>query len=99
MSTSRNEVAVGEKLHHNRYIVDDGRPHIRVKPHEKPSSALRSLVHVCPAGCYNENDSGQIEITADGCLECGTCRIVCAATGELEWSYPRGGFGIMFKFG
>ena len=90
---------VQEKLFQNRYLVDAGRPHIKVRPHTKPSKALLSLTHTCPAGCYELNDQGQVEITADGCFECGTCRVVTAKTGEIEWNYPRGGFGVLFKFG
>jgi ferredoxin like protein len=90
---------VEDRLYYNRYVVDSGRPHIRVKPHTKPSKALTALLRVCPAHCYDLNDRGQVEITPDGCLECGTCRVVCAETGEIEWTYPRGGFGVLFKFG
>jgi ferredoxin like protein len=96
---SLTTVKVEEKLFQNRYLVDAGRPHIKVKAHTKPSKALAALTHACPAGCYSFNDRGQVEITADGCMECGTCRIVCAETGEIEWNYPRGGYGVMYKFG
>jgi ferredoxin like protein len=92
-------VKVEEKLFQNRYLVDEGRPHIKVKPHETPSRQLLALVKVCPAGCYNTNETGQVEIVADGCMECGTCRILTQSTGEIEWDYPRGGFGVLFKFG
>lgn len=91
--------AVENKLYFNRYVVDAGKPHITVKPHETPSAQLRALTHLCPAGCYSENESGQVEVMTDGCLECGTCRIVTASTGEVDWHYPRGGFGILYKFG
>ncbi len=97
--TPASRVKVEEKLFQNRYLVDAGRPHITVRPHDTPSRALRSLVHACPAGCYAENEKGQVEITADGCMECGTCRVVTAKTGEIEWNYPRGGFGVLYKFG
>lgn len=99
MTVIRTGVKVEEKLYRNRYLVDSGRPHIKVRPHETPSAALLALVRACPAGCYNQNDRGQVEITTDGCMECGTCRVVCAETGEIEWNYPRGGFGVLFKFG
>jgi ferredoxin like protein len=92
-------VRVEEKLFHNRYLVDSGRPHIQVRPHETPSKALLSMTRLCPANCYSQNDKGQVEVTPDGCLECGTCRIVCAETADIVWEYPRGGFGILFKFG
>lgn len=96
MTATRN---VEQKLFQNRYLVDPGKPHITVKPHTTPTRALAALVHACPAGCYSKNERGQVEVSTDGCLECGTCRVVCAKTGDIEWSYPRGGFGVMFKFG
>ena len=92
-------VKVEEKLFQNRYLVDAGRPHIRIKPHDTPSKGLLAMTHLCPAGCYSLGDGGQVEISADGCVECGTCRIVTTATGEIEWNYPRGGFGVLYKFG
>jgi len=92
-------VRVEDRLFNNRYVVDSGRPHIKVKPHTTPSQALLALMRICPAHCYDLNDRGQVEVTSDGCLECGTCRILCAETGDIEWSYPRGGFGVLFKFG
>ena len=90
---------VEEKLFQNRYLVDAGRPHIKVKPHEIPSASLLSMTKICPAGCYTQNESGQVEVVADGCLECGTCRIMTRETGEIEWNYPRGGFGVLYKVG
>jgi ferredoxin like protein len=102
MTTMENapvSARVEDKLYYNRYVVDSGRPHITVKPHTTPSPALLTLTTACPAHCYALNDSGQVEITPDGCLECGTCRVVTAKTGDIEWSYPRGGFGVLFKFG
>jgi ferredoxin like protein len=90
---------VEQKLFQNRYVVDAARPHITVRPHTKPSKALLSLTKACPAGCYDLNDLGQVEISVDGCLECGTCRVLCGPSGEVEWSYPRGGYGVSFKFG
>jgi ferredoxin like protein len=102
MTTMANAPApakVEDKLYNNRYVVDAGKPHIRVKPHETPTPALLALTNVCPAHCYAVNDHGQVEVTPDGCLECGTCRVVCAKTDDIEWNYPRGGFGVLFKFG
>jgi ferredoxin like protein len=92
-------VRVEEKLYQNRYLIDAGRPHITVRPHEVPSPVLLSLTKICPAGCYEQNAKGQVEITPDGCLECGTCRILGEPGGEISWSYPRGGYGVLFKFG
>jgi ferredoxin like protein len=90
---------IEDKLFQNRYLVDAGRPHISIKPHTTPSANLLAMTRLCPAGCYAETDSGQVECTPDGCFECGTCRVLCEAQGDIEWSYPRGGFGVLFKFG
>lgn len=88
-----------ERLYQNRYRVDDGRPHIKINPKAEDSPELKSLVTICPAGCYRTNEAGRVEIVADGCMECGSCRIVCQQTGEVEWFWPRGGYGVLFKFG
>ena len=90
---------VEEKLYQNRYLVDTGRPHISIAPHDVPSPVLLSLTKLCPAGCYGLNSKGQVEVTPDGCLECGTCRVLAEPAGEITWSYPRGGYGVLFKFG
>lgn len=90
---------IEERLYQNRYMVDEGRPHVRIVRLEQDSPELRSLLSICPAGCYALNEEGRVEVAADGCMECGTCRIVCQKTGEIEWSYPRGGYGVLFKFG
>ena len=92
-------VRVEDKLYQNRYLVDAGRPHITVKAHTTPSAALVALTTVCPAKCYEMNDKGQVEVTPDGCMECGTCRVLAEADGDIEWNYPRGGYGVLFKFG
>ncbi|MEI9426155.1 ferredoxin family protein [Mesorhizobium sp. Cs1299R1N3] len=92
-------VRVEDKLYQNRYLIDAGRPHITVRAHQSPSTNLLALTRVCPARCYELNATGQVEIAADGCMECGTCRVLCEASGEITWNYPRGGFGVLFKFG
>jgi ferredoxin like protein len=92
-------VRVEDKLYQNRYLVDVGNAHIKVMPHTKPSPELLALVNVCPAHCYELNSNGQVEITPDGCVECGTCRVIAEGSGGIEWNYPRGGYGVLFKFG
>lgn len=99
MTTTEMNVKVEERLFQNRYLVDTGRPHIKVRPHDVPTAGLLALTRACPAGCYSLNDRGQVEIASDGCLECGTCRVICGASGDIEWNYPRGGYGVSFKFG
>ncbi len=94
-----SDVRVEDKLYQNRYVVDAGRVHIKVVPHDKPSASLLAMIKLCPAGCYTLNGSGKVEVAPDGCFECGACRILCEPSGEVEWNYPRGGYGVLFKFG
>lgn len=92
-------VNVEEKLFQDRYRVDVGRPHIRVIDASACAAcAVQPCTVCCPAGCWRAADGGGIELVVDGCLECGTCRLVCDH-GNVDWNYPRGGFGILFKFG
>jgi ferredoxin like protein len=99
MTATAFSVRVEDKLYQNRYRVDAGRAHIKVRPHTVPSPAMLALLTACPARCYELSDKGQVEITVDGCVECGTCRIIGEPTGDIEWTYPRGGYGVQFKFG
>jgi ferredoxin like protein len=92
-------VRVEDKLFYNRYVVDAGRAHITVAPHETPSPNLLAMTKLCPAGCYTVNELGHVDLTPDGCFECGTCRVLCEPSGEITWNYPRGGYGVLFKFG
>lgn len=93
-------VNVEEKLFQNRYVVDPGRPHIRIRDPAVCAAqcALQPCATCCPAGCYRV-EGRQVTLTTDGCLECGACRIVCDIHRNLDWEYPRGGYGIQYKFG
>ncbi len=93
-------VKVEEKLFQNRYLVDAGNPHIRIKDPDicEHKCTTKQCTVCCPAGCYTL-DGDKVVLIADGCLECGTCRIICTEFRNLDWEYPRGGYGIQFKFG
>ena len=92
------QVNVEEKLFQNRYRVDADHAHIHIRdPATCGRCADKPCIVCCPAACWRLED-GKVDVVVDGCLECGTCRIVCAPQ-NVEWDYPRGGFGILFKFG
>lgn len=98
--TAQPTIKVEDKLYQNRYRVDEGRPHIAIKDsnvcrtrcNDKPCTTA------CPAACYALED-GNVNTTFDGCLECGTCRVICQDNNNIDWFYPRGGYGILYKFG
>lgn len=94
-------VNVEEKLFQNRYKVDTGRPHIRIKSADVCSNECKtqSCTYVCPAACYKAEGNRMVTLITDGCLECGSCRVICNEFMNVDWEYPRGGHGILFKFG
>ena len=94
-------VKVEEKLFQNRYRVDTGRPHVLIKNADICSNecADQQCTVCCPAGCYTLEGNGRVVLISDGCMECGTCRVICDEHRNLDWEYPRGGYGILFKFG
>lgn len=72
--------------------------HITIKEGMEKDPKLKKALLVCPAGLYTENEKGEVSVSQDGCLECGTCLIVCGKN-VLDWHYPNGGEGVQFRFG
>lgn len=57
----------------------------------------RACVDACPANCYTFNEqTGRLDFVYETCLECGTCYVICD-NGAIDWSYPRGGYGVCFR--
>ena len=94
-------IKVEEKLFQNRYRVDAGRPHIAIRDAVvcQHRCTGKPCTVCCPAACYTHGGDGRVTLITDGCLECGTCRIICNEHGNVDWQYPRGGYGVLFKFG
>lgn len=89
-------MTIEDRLALNKYDVDR-EPHIRLKEEVCQACEDYPCLYVCPAECFQLRD-GHIRFSYEGCLECGSCRIGCER-GAVEWSYPRGGFGICFEYG
>jgi len=77
---------------------EDKEFHIEIRAGKEKDADLKKAILICPAGLYSENEKGEVVISVDGCLECGTCLLAC---GEelLKWHYPSGGSGVQFRFG
>lgn len=72
--------------------------HLKVNQELCQKCEARCCLWVCPAGVYTQNEKGVISIEFEACLECGTCLLACPHS-AIEWSYPKGGFGVQFKYG
>ena len=84
-----------ERLARVRYRVDPI-AHISVDGTVCEGCPDHACTLVCPAGCF-ALEAGTLSFVHDGCLECGSCRIVCGH-GAVRWGYPAGGFGVTFRF-
>lgn len=93
-------VDVDAKLSLNKFYVNEEEPHIILnRSAETYLSEFHKLMLACPAGLYKQDDKGRIQFDYAGCLECGTCRILCGNTILEKWQFPRGTFGIEYRFG
>ena len=53
----------------------------------------------CPSDVYRwEEKERKLSVAHEDCFECGACRIGCPYN-NIEWRYPRGGFGVQYKYG
>ncbi|HWQ73845.1 MAG TPA: 4Fe-4S dicluster domain-containing protein [Syntrophomonas sp.] len=99
MNTAEEEkVNVDAKLSLNKFYVDEENAHIVLKE-EVNLNEYRKLMAACPAGIYKLNKDGEVFFDYAGCLECGTCRILCGTTILSKWEFPRGAFGVEYRFG
>jgi len=57
-------VNVEEKLFQNRYRVDAGRPHIKIKDADVCTNTcvVKSCTFVCPASCYKVEGNGTVTL-------------------------------------
>lgn len=92
------KMSVDNKLGFDRYNVDEHNPHIIIDKDYDNAEKINQLVMSCPAGLYNY-ENGTITFNHEGCLECGTCRVLSKGKVVQSWSYPVGGMGIEFRQG
>lgn len=93
------KVNVEEKLGVNKFNVDEENPHIVLKKENIDMKEFKKLMIACPAGLYTLNDDGSVRFDYAGCVECGTCRVLCGKTILEKWEFPQGTFGIEFRQG
>jgi ferredoxin like protein len=78
-------------------IKNDSRSHIELDEQVCGTCENRICLRACPAQLYSLEDA-KVIVDHAGCLECGTCMIVCPL-GGVGWRYPAAGFGIRYRHG
>lgn len=87
-----------ELLGLDKFNMDEEEPHIVLDKEACLRCPNKPCLVVCPASLYTLKNN-EINFDYAGCLECGTCRIICKDGGIKKWEYPRGTFGIAFRLG
>jgi ferredoxin-like protein FixX len=95
---SDNTVNVDVKLGVDKFFVDEENAHIELVENPDPAEFAK-LEKACPANLYKRDDAGVIHFDYAGCLECGTCRVLCGKTILKKWEYPTGTLGVEYRFG
>jgi len=79
-----------------QFIIDE-QPHIIVDKEKCRTCDHRACVRSCPANCFTWNEeTNLLSVVYETCLECGTCYVICDK-GALDWTYPRGGYGVNYR--
>ena len=79
-----------------QFIIDE-QPHIIIDKEICRSCDNRACIQSCPANCYTWNEeTNLLSVVYETCLECGTCYVICDK-GAIEWTYPRGGYGVNYR--
>jgi ferredoxin like protein len=98
MEGSKMIMNIQDKLFLDRFKVDE-ESHLKLIDEDKCRRECqeRPCLYFCPANVYRlEKDN--ITVNYEGCLECGSCRIACTNL-NIEWRFPKGGYGVSHKFG
>lgn len=77
----------------------DREAHITVQKEICIECEIRPCLMACPAELYQWDDAGgELIFNHEGCLECGTCKMICLLQ-AVRWSYPKRGNGVAYRFG
>lgn len=96
---SIDRMSAPELLSLNRFNVDEKEPHIVLNRDICNKCKEKPCLYVCPAVLYRLDGNAELTFDYAGCLECGTCRVMCKDKGISKWNYPRGTFGVTFRQG
>ncbi len=89
---------IDERLARNA-ITPQEESHITIDQQKCKRCKERPCIYACPGYLYELiEETSKMRVEHSGCLECGTCLVVCAE-GALDWSYPDGGMGIRYRMG
>jgi len=87
-------VKLRKKIKGMTEIIPRKKEFIRVD--QDKCNGCKLCVKFCPSGSFEMENGKAIWKGLETCLEVGLCYHVCPVD-AIEWSYPEGGTGIVFK--
>jgi ferredoxin like protein len=90
---------IDEKLAIDAFKTDK-ESHIKIN-HEicRSKCKVKYCLFICPGHLYSYNEeTDEVVVEFAGCLECGTCKVACIED-AIDWTYPKGEFGVQYRFG
>lgn len=97
MDDSARRLGVADLLGRDTFEVDEDYAHIAIDPAICDHCPHHACIAACPAGLFSRDAEGGMHFDHAGCLECGTCAVVCTPGGIVRWTYPRSGFGVTYR--
>ena len=92
------KMSATELLSKDKFNVNEEEAHIVIDKAVCAQCAEKPCLYICPAVLYLLDKNGEIRFDYAGCLECGTCRVMCPNKGIVKWGYPSGTFGITYRY-
>ena len=92
------KMSVDDKLGLDLFHTDEHNPHITVNEDYDNMEEINKVLLACPAGLYHY-ENGKVTFSHEGCLECGTCRVLSIDKVVKSWGHPMGGAGVQFRQG
>lgn len=90
-------IPIEERLGLVSFEVDKER-HIKVDSSICARCEDKPCLRFCPAKRFVLEAELGVVHTCEGCLECGSCKFACPK-GAVDFGYPRGGYGVYYKYG
>ncbi|MCJ7696617.1 MAG: 4Fe-4S dicluster domain-containing protein [ANME-2 cluster archaeon] len=90
------KISIEERLGLVSFEVDQ-EGHIKVDTTLCSQCEDKSCLNFCPAKRFTL-ENGELKHDYEGCLECGSCKLACSK-GAVDFNYPKGGYGVYYRYG
>ena len=91
-------MSIDDKLGTLKFTTNEEKSHIIINEDFTDEKEIMRIVKACPAELY-KYENGKLVFSHEGCLECGTCRVLSHGKVIKSWEYPESGYGVEFHQG